>query len=155
MVTKRSTNLRRAIFATADLLDDRRTGPELSARHAFIAKVEDLCRKNYARPIGVAKMASVAKLSRSHFSRLFRQGSGIAPGQYLRGLRLAIALRLLQTGEYGVTDVANRCGFQDSSYFCRAFRKTFGITPGKVGVSPRRTQAAPRRKVSASRKRSR
>lgn len=102
---------------------------------SFVYRVEDYCRKNYARSIRVAQMAKVAKLSRFHFSRLFREARGISPGQYLDGLRLVMAMRLVQTGEYAVKDVAKQCGFRSSSYFCRVFRKTFGITPGSITTS--------------------
>jgi AraC-like DNA-binding protein len=110
----------------------RRTG---FFQPSFIDKVEAFCRKNYARPIGVAKMAKVAKLSRFHFSRLFREARGISPGQYLYGLRLVFAMRLAQTGEYAVKDIAKQCGFTSPSYFCRVFRQTFGVTPGSVATS--------------------
>jgi len=135
VLTKHSSNLGRVIYiemSRDDASDGRRPSRAGFLQPSFIEKVEDYCRKNYARPIGVAKMAKVAKLSRFHFSRLFREARGISPGQYLYGLRLVIAMQLLQSGEFAVNEVAKRCGFNGPSYFCRVFRQTFGITPGKV-----------------------
>jgi AraC-like DNA-binding protein len=120
---------------TEGLLGERRPGRAGVAQPPFIEKVEAFCQKNYARNIGVAQMADVAKLSRFHFSRLFQKARGISPGQYLYGLRLAMAMRLVQTGEYAVKDIAKQCGFSSSSYFCKAFRRQFGRTPGSVAAS--------------------
>jgi AraC-like DNA-binding protein len=102
---------------------------------SFIDKVEAFCRKNYARSIRVSQMAKVAKLSRFHFSRLFREARGISPGQYLYGLRLVMAMRLVQSGEHAVKDIAKQCGFTSPNYFCKVFRQTFGVTPGSVAAS--------------------
>ena len=136
--TDHGSRLGRVIFIELSreyLPDQRKPGRTVFFQPSFIDKVEDFCRKNYARPIGVAKMAKVAKLSRFHFSRLFREARGISPGQYLYGLRLVFAMRLAQTGEYAVKDIAKQCGFTSPNYFCRVFRQTYGITPGSVAAS--------------------
>jgi AraC-like DNA-binding protein len=123
-------------------LDERAPRGPGSLEPSVIAKVESFCRENYARSIGVAEMAAVAKLSRFHFSRLFLQARGLSPGQYLNGLRLVMAMRLIRSGEHAVKDVAKLCGFASSGYFCRVFRQTFGLTPGRV-VPSRPLPAAP------------
>jgi len=138
VATGHGSRLGRVIFIELSkeyLPDDQKPSGTGFLQPSFIQKVEDFCRKNYARPIGVAKMAKVAKLSRFHFSRLFREARGISPGQYLYGLRLVFAMRLAQTGEYAVKDIAKQCGFTSPNYFCRVFRQTFGVTPGSLAAS--------------------
>jgi AraC-like DNA-binding protein len=97
---------------------------------SFVGDVEEFCRLNYSRPIGVEDMARVAKLSRFHFTRLFERARGIPPGRYLARLRLEEAMRLVTAGDTTVKDVAQRCGFGDANYFCKVFRKSFGVSPG-------------------------
>ena len=99
---------------------------------AFVYEVEQFCRRNFARPIGVEDMARVARLSRYHFSRKFGSLRGISPGRYLAGLRLDEATRLLTIGGLSVKEVAEQCGYRDANYFCKVFRKNFGVTPGTV-----------------------
>lgn len=138
VATGHGSRLGRVIFIELSkeyLPDEPRPGRTGFFQPSFIDKVEDFCRRNYARPIGVARMAKVAKLSRFHFSRLFREARGISPGQYLYGLRLVFAMRLAQTGEHAVKEIAKKCGFTSPSYFCRVFRQTFGVTPGSVAAS--------------------
>ncbi|RIH39522.1 AraC family transcriptional regulator, partial [Shigella dysenteriae] len=35
---------------------------------------------------------------------------------------------------YPIHEVAQRCGFPDSDYFCRVFRRQFGLTPGEYSA---------------------
>jgi AraC-like DNA-binding protein len=99
---------------------------------AFVAEVEQFCRRNLARPIGVEDMARVARMSRYHFSRQFGRARGISPGRYLATLRLDEARRLLTGGAHSVKEVAEQCGYGDANYFCKVFRRSFGVSPGTV-----------------------
>jgi AraC-like DNA-binding protein len=97
---------------------------------SFIPAVEEFCRLNFARPIGVDDMARVANMSRFHFSRVFEKARGTPPGRYLARLRLEEAMRLVSAGGTTVKEVAHRCGYGDANYFCKVFRKSFGVSPG-------------------------
>jgi AraC-like DNA-binding protein len=102
----------------------------LQAVPTFVMEVEEFCRQNYARPIGVADMARVAKMSRFHFTRLFQRVWGISPGRYLGLVRLERAMHLARAGGFAVKDLAQQCGYSTANYFCKAFRRHFGVPPG-------------------------
>ena len=69
-------------------------------------------------------------MSEVSFYRHFKNATGQTPVEYLINLRLNMAVELLQTApEAGVSDIAMRSGFNDSSYFARLFRRKFGISP--------------------------
>lgn len=97
---------------------------------AYIRKVVDFCRDHLQDPIGVDDMAKAAKLSRFHFTRQFFEARGVTPGRFLAELRLQEAIRLVQDSTLSVKDIAKRCGFSDGNYFCKVFRKSFGVSPG-------------------------
>jgi len=59
----------------------------------------------------------------------FRARFGRTPTQYLRDVRLRRAQQLLLTTDLSIAEVAVRTGFRDASYFDRAFKKRFGVTP--------------------------
>jgi AraC-like DNA-binding protein len=90
-----------------------------------------LLQNNLHEDISVDKMASVMRLSRSHFTRLFVKNLGTSPRRYLENLRLKTALSLLRNESISVKEVANRVGIRDENYFCKAFKNEFGISPGK------------------------
>lgn len=103
-------------------------------------EVERFCQRWLASStLGVEDMARVARLSRFHFSRKFKLARGISPGQYLTGLRLERALRLLSAGVFSVKEVSAQCGYTDPNYFCKAFRQGLGVSPGRLRLDNTRT----------------
>ncbi|HBE04221.1 MAG TPA: hypothetical protein DC049_17355 [Spirochaetia bacterium] len=60
-----------------------------------------------------------------HFHKTFRQ----SPMQYLCLVRLKKARSLLVQGALPVTQISRLCGFNDSNYFCRMFRREYGESP--------------------------
>jgi AraC-like DNA-binding protein len=104
-----------------------RPGPE---RQAF-EELKIFLKDNLYRDISVEEMAEVLHLSRSHFTRLFSREMGMSPRMYLEDLRLKTAMGLLFEDQASVKEAAIRCGIYDVNYFCRLFRKRYGISPGK------------------------
>ena len=78
-----------------------------------------------------AEMAKFAGMSLSTLTRHFRDRTGLAPLEYLIRIRLKKASILLHNPELDLAEIADMTGFSDSNYFCRLFRKHFGISPGK------------------------
>jgi len=70
-----------------------------------------------------------AGMSRSHFSRVFREATGLSPIDYLIHLRLREAMRRLRAGHQSITEIALETGFSDSNYFARLFRQRVGMSP--------------------------
>jgi AraC family transcriptional regulator len=96
----------------------------------FTRKIAAFCRKNLRRPIGVDDMAKAAGMSRYHFSRKFHQASGMPPAKFLTEIRLSHAVELIRAETGSVTTIAAETGFSDVNYFCKVFRKRFGVSPG-------------------------
>ena len=84
---------------------------------------------HYAEPLRVADAAGVCSFSASHFMRWFRQMTGQSFIAFLNEYRLNTAAEALQTTDETVLTIASRCGFQNLSYFNRAFKAHFGMTP--------------------------
>lgn len=83
-------------------------------------------------PHTVASLADLCYLSRSAFARRFRAAFGTPPMEYLRGIRLRHAARLLrQDPAVSVARVARRVGFSSRSQFSRAFKASFHASPSE------------------------
>jgi AraC-like DNA-binding protein len=95
----------------------------------FIKKVVKYALANVSSPIGVEDLATIAGIGRFHFSRLFSKWYGIPPSVFLREIRIEKAVRLLQTERLTIKEVSERCGFSDSSYFCKVFRNEMNVSP--------------------------
>jgi AraC family transcriptional regulator len=101
-----------------------------SSYRTSLDKAIEFSIKNLKSPIGVDEMAAAAGYSRYHFSRIFSESEGMSPKEYLQNLRIRKALDLLQSSRDSVKEIAAVCGFVDVNYFCRAFRKIVGLSPG-------------------------
>lgn len=77
----------------------------------------------------VLQAASVATMSPEHFLRMFTVTYGMRPKQYLAKSRLENARIEVESTNDPIWKVAQKFGFQDSSAFCRAFRREFGVSP--------------------------
>lgn len=86
-------------------------------------------KKNLARRITTDELAAHVNLSKYHFLRQFKQITGSTVTEYLHFLRCEYAKHLLTQREYPVKEIAALCGFEDSSYFAKIFKKQSGMTP--------------------------
>ena len=68
-------------------------------------------------------------MSPKYFCRFFRTITQQTPMDYVNYYRIERAARLLSSADWSVTAVGLECGFNDSSYFVKAFKKYKGITP--------------------------
>ena len=84
---------------------------------------------HYAEELRVADAAEVCSCSASHFMRWFRQMTGQSFVTFLNEYRLNAAAEALHTTDETVLAIASRCGFENLSYFNRAFKAHFGMTP--------------------------
>ena len=102
-----------------------------SPQYSRVDELVDEITEHSARKWSRAEMAKMAGMSLSTLTRHFRERTGVSPLEYLIRVRLKKASVLLQNPELGLAEIADMTGFTDSNYFCRLFRKYFGISPGK------------------------
>jgi AraC family transcriptional regulator len=100
-------------------LDPRRLNRVLEYIHAHLGDALD-----------IRGMASAASLSRFHFARAFKTSTGQTPYQYVSAKRLAQAKVLLAQNR-PIAEIALALNFSSQANFTRAFRREFGITPGR------------------------
>ncbi len=94
-----------------------------------MGKLISTLEQRFSEPWTLEQMARLAHLSRTSLLRIFRQATGKSPIDYLIGLRIEAAKRLLRQSELTMTDIALETGFGDSNYFARQFRLVTGRTP--------------------------
>jgi AraC-like DNA-binding protein len=91
----------------------------------------DISREGVARHFGV---------SPNYLSRLFQLHGRMTFSGYLTQVRTDQAKQLLGSYHLKLDDVAARCGYGDTAYFCRVFKRLAGITPAsyraQFGQSP-------------------
>ena len=94
-----------------------------------INRVVEYINKNYAEPITLDSIASVAGFSKYYFSRLFTRYTGTSFSQYLLRKRIAVAAHLLCSTQLPIVQVSMQSGFSSLSTFNRTFKDVHGCTP--------------------------
>jgi two-component system response regulator YesN len=89
-------------------------------------------RENYTRGIHLNNAAEATQVSAAHLSRLFTEYLKTNFIDYLSGLRINEAERLLQEKTITIKEAAYAVGYQDPNYFSKVFKKIKGILPTEV-----------------------
>lgn len=98
----------------------------------FLKKFKELLEINFSNPEFSVKILS-KEMGMSN-SKLYRKSIHLlnaSPLEAIKQYRLAKAEQLLITKEFSISEVANKCGFNDLSYFGVCFKKQFGISASK------------------------
>jgi len=97
-----------------------------------LAKAVQLVHNAPDEKITLEDMAAAAGMSRSAFALQFKTTVGMAPIAYLILWRMCQAYELLQQSGLSVSQVAVQVGYDSEIAFSRAFKRQFGVSPGKV-----------------------
>ena len=79
--------------------------------------------------LSVDALAKRCNMSDTYFRKLFVQALDMTPQQYISSLRLDMASELLRSGYYSVSEIAERCGFNNANYFSLFIKKQTGLSP--------------------------
>ncbi len=104
---------------------------EGAARHGDedILQAQIWLQDHFEKPVAIAGLATRFGLSLRTFNRRFRDAVGESPLEYLQALRLDAARQLLQSTNLSIAEIAQRCGYQDTAWFARLFRRLYDVTP--------------------------
>ena len=102
-----------------------------------IQQVLSYINENFRRELTVEALAEQVYMSRYHFMRLFKAQTGSTVHAYVRQKRLMNAARLIREG-VPAAKAAEESGYGDYSAFHRAFKASFGVSPGGLmkGAAP-------------------
>lgn len=96
-----------------------------------IGKAIEYIERNFQSNIYISQLAEMSYMSVRNFQRIFKEATGQAPNDYLLGLRIQNASRILIETDLAVYHISERVGISDWYYFSKAFKKKFGVSPVK------------------------
>ena len=94
-----------------------------------IKPVLEYIETHYNVAVSLEDLAGVAGMNPKYFCRVFRSLTHHSPVEYLYFYRIEQAAQMLDSTDLSVTEVGNRCGFWESSYFTKVFKKYKATTP--------------------------
>jgi AraC-like DNA-binding protein len=120
--------LRTLILGLATLPEKRMESDSL---HNKLQKVKRFIDESTGL-LSLSELSTTAGLSLKYFGKMFSHEFGIAPQAYMRKKILARSLALLSDTDMTLEEIAGELGYSDSYSYSKAFRKVYGISPGKV-----------------------
>jgi AraC-like DNA-binding protein len=96
-----------------------------------LQNAKEYIEKNFDKPIRLEQLAYLSSMSITNFRREWARIYTESPIAYRDSIRMNLAKEYLNCGYYTVTEVARKCGFDDTSYFVRFFKKKAGCTPNE------------------------
>ncbi len=99
--------------------------------------------EHYAEDVSMEVLARQFGRTPEYLCSCFKESIGVTVMRYLRRIRIHHAQVLLMTSpDLALGEVAEACGFHSSSYFCKVFRETTGLTPQafRIGGTEKNTK---------------
>ena len=94
-----------------------------------IGQIVRYINENYGEINDIGQIAERFFLSKYHLCRTFNKNFGLPLVSYLNTIKIRAAAELMQNENLNWTEIATRCGFNSSSYFCKVFKAEKGVSP--------------------------
>ncbi len=102
---------------------------EISREKLFKLKLERYIADHYSDIFSMQEVAHAMNYSDTHFCRLFKQCFQVNFTVYMNEYRVDQAKKMLHSADISIKDVGAACGYRDTSYFIRVFKRHTGMTP--------------------------
>lgn len=125
-------------FLLGKTISSRRCEPLPPAVERTLTFVQQTLDETPMQPLTLDRLARQAKVCDKYLCKAFQQSLGTSPMRVVRQLRLERAMLWLIRSDLKISEIAQRCGFDNPYHFSRAFTECFGHPPSEVR---RRVQA--------------
>ena len=99
---------------------------------AFLAKLLNVMDKQIDNnTLTVDDLVDEMGMGRTVFFNKLKSMTGLSPVEFIREMRIKRAAQLLEDRKYNITEVTYMVGMNDSRYFAKCFKATYGLTPSE------------------------
>lgn len=102
---------------------------ERGDQQQLVQKAKVLIRELAQSKTAIQEVAAKLQTGYSHFRKIFKKHTGLAPGQYLNQLKIERAKSLLLYSDKRVKEIAYELNFESENYFSKFFRQKTGLSP--------------------------
>lgn len=103
--------------------------PHIHESDKIIYTISEYISTHFDRDLALDTLCVTFAISKSYLSRKFKAVTGIGIHNYITYVRMANAEKLLRETDLSISEIARRCGYNDSSYFALVFKNIRGVTP--------------------------
>ena len=107
-------------------------GDEQVPNDTFLAKLLDIMNRQMDNnTLTVDELVDEMGMGRTVFFNKLKSLTGYSPVEFIREMRIKRAAQLLEDRRYNITEVTYMVGMNDSRYFAKCFKATYGVTPSE------------------------
>lgn len=112
---------------------DRKTqdGLDKNNNSRVVRFINDYINSNFNAPISVNKLANQVFLHPDYLGRIYKKETGLTISRMIQKVRIDKACHYLVSTELNISDVARKCGFEDTKFFYNVFKRQIGVLPGE------------------------
>ncbi len=119
-------------YADTFIYKNSRHKLEINENIKFLSALNDIIHAEITNEeLNASFLARRMSMSISQLSRKLNGITGFSTISYVLQIKLSKAKKMLTESNVTVADVSDACGFYDSNYFSRVFKKEFGVTPSQ------------------------
>lgn len=119
--------IKNILNAVVDYLNEKKTG----CNKRIITTILNFIEANYHKNITIGDIASHVYLSPNYISVIFKKETGEAFTNYMIRYRMEKAAQMLKDSNLKVYEVGDKVGYTNTSHFCTAFKKMYGVSPNE------------------------
>jgi AraC-like DNA-binding protein len=101
-----------------------------SRKKDIVKYINLFLKQHYTQEISLSLLANEVHLNKTYLSRIFKEETGMRVMELLLQQRIQAASDALINSKATISEVCYNSGFNDLSYFYRAFKKSQGLNPG-------------------------
>jgi len=98
----------------------------------LVEQVVRYVHENISRNIRLGEISEELLISRNYLGKIFKEVSGESFKDYITGVRMEQAKKMLCSGNYLIYEVANKVGYTNPTYFTTVFKNYMGYTPSDL-----------------------
>lgn len=102
---------------------------QFSSNNRYVHQIQTIVLSDHSSDMDLNSLAERVNLSVTYMCNLFKKETGISIRQYIKNVRMNKAKELLDNTNLRLKDIYPQVGYSSLTYFCIAFKETFGITP--------------------------
>lgn len=93
-----------------------------------VTQLQIWLQDNFSKDIHLPALAARFDMSVRTLNRRFKSATGKSPIEYLHDIRIATAKELLKNSNLSIDEIADKIGYQDTSYFNKLFKRHLATT---------------------------
>ena len=101
-------------------------------KNPLVIKALQYIHKNYNKDFNLNELAYYVGRTPNYVSHIFKKEVGMSYSDYRNNVRINKAKNLIRNTTLSISEIAEKVGFQDYSYFCQRFKKIEYIAPSNL-----------------------